>query len=100
MTEELIFTVIVPTSIKDQVVDNLMGLPNITGFNLKKINGYSKEHSLYDVSEQVEGYKTFYQFEVLIASSELSKLKDSLNPVCQPAKLKFWLTPVIESGHF
>jgi len=100
MTEALIFTLNVPTSLKDEVVDRLISLPNITGFNLKKMSGYSKEHSLYDVSEQVEGYRAFYQFEVLITSSEIGKLKDSLNTVCQPARLKYWLTPVIESGHF
>lgn len=100
MTETLIFTLNVPTSLKDEVVDILISLPNLTGFNLKKMNGYSKEHSLYDIAEQVEGYRAFYQFEVLITSNELSILKDSLNLVCQPAKLRYWLIPVIESGHF
>lgn len=100
MTEVLLFTLNAPTSLKDDIVDRLISLPNLSGFNLKKMSGYSKEHSLFDIAEQVEGYRTFYQFEVLIASSELSNLKVCLNPVCQPAKLKYWLTPVIESGHF
>ena len=100
MIEALIFTLNVPTALKDEIVDRLMNLPSITGFNLTKMSGYSKEHSLYDISEQVEGYRTFYQFEVLIAVNEVNNLKSSLNPVCQPAKLRYWLTPVIESGHF
>ena len=100
MTDELIFTLIVPTSLKDEIIDLLISLPNLTGFNLKKMSGYSKEHSLYDIAEQVEGYRAFYQFEVLIASSEVSMLKACLSPVCQPAKLRYWLTPVIEKGHF
>ncbi|MDX2369492.1 MAG: DUF3240 family protein [Colwellia sp.] len=100
MTEVLMFTLNVPTSLKDEIIDRLISLPNLTGFNLKKMSGYSKEHSLFDISEQVEGYRAFYQFEVLIASDEVSKLKDCLNPVCQPAKLRYWLTPVIECGHF
>ena len=100
MTEELIFTLNVPTSLKDEIVDRLISLPSITGFNLTKMNGYSKEHSLYDISEQVEGYREFYQFEVLTASNEVNNLKNSLNPICQPAKLRYWLTPVIENGHF
>jgi hypothetical protein len=85
---------------KDEIVDLLMGLPNITGFNIKTMSGYSKEHSLYDISEQVEGYRSFYQFEVLIVDSEIDTLKRCLAPLCQPYKLKYWLTPVIESGHF
>ena len=100
MTEELIFTLNVPTSLKDEIVDRLISLASITGFNLTKMSGYSKEHSLYDISEQVEGYRTFYQFEVLIASDEVNNLKNSLNPICQPAKLRYWITPVIENGHF
>jgi hypothetical protein len=100
MTDELIFTLNVPTTLKDEIVDRLINLPNITGFNLRKMSGYSKEHSVYDISEQVEGYRTFYQFEVLIASSQVNNLKNSLNPICQSAKLRYWLTPVIENGHF
>lgn len=100
MAETLLFTLNVPISLKDDVVDQLISLTNITGFNLKKMNGYSKEHSLYDISEQVEGYRAFYQFEVLIKSNEVCKLKECLNPICQPVKLRYWLTPVIESGHF
>lgn len=100
MTENLMFTLNVPTSLKDEIIDRLIGLPKLTGFNLKKMSGYSKEHSLFDISEQVEGYRAFYQFEVLIPSSEVSILKECLSPVCQPAKLRYWITPVIESGHF
>jgi hypothetical protein len=100
MTNVLLFTLNVPTSLKDEIIDRLISLPNLTGFNLNKMSGYSKEHSLFDISEQVEGYRAFYQFEVLIASSEVAMLKACLNPVCQPAKLRYWLTPVIETGHF
>ena len=100
MHEQSIFTLNVPTELKDDVVDKLICLPCITGFNLKTIHGYSREHSLYDISEQVEGYRAFFQFEILIASKNVSKLIESLKPVCQSAKLKYWLTPVIENGHF
>ncbi len=100
MHNQVIFTLNVPTGLKDEVVDKLIGLPNITGFNLKTMHGYSKEHSMFDISEQVEGYRAYFQFEILIASVGLEKLKESLKPVCQSAKLKYWLTPVIDSGHF
>ncbi len=100
MTDVLLFTLHVPESLKDEIIDRLISLQNLTGFNLNKMSGYSKEHSLFDISEQVEAYRAFYQFEVLIASNEVSMLNACLNPVCQPAKLRYWLTPVIESGHF
>lgn len=100
MLELLLFTLNAPTNLKDEIIDRLMSYSNITGFNLKAMNGYSKEHSLYNVSEQVEGYRPYYQFEVLITASELNELKRMLKPICEPAKLKYWLIPVIESDHF
>lgn len=100
MPESVLFTLNVPTTLKDEVVDKLISLPDVSGFNLKKINGYSKEHSLYDISEQVEGYRAFYQFEVLIIYSEVNALKEALKPICQSARLRYWLTPVIETDHF
>ncbi len=39
MHEQVIFTLNVPTELKDEVVDILIGLPNITGFNLKTMQG-------------------------------------------------------------
>ncbi|GAA6206410.1 MULTISPECIES: DUF3240 family protein [Thalassotalea] len=100
MVDQVIFTLNVPTELKDDVVDVLIALPSITGFNLKNIHGYSKEHSLYDISEQVEGYKSYFQIEVLISKVNIDKLKSNVSSVCPSAKLKYWITPVLDSGHF
>ncbi|GAA6171062.1 hypothetical protein NBRC116592_07320 [Colwellia sp. KU-HH00111] len=100
MLEVSMFTLIVPVTLKDDVVDCLMSLPKISGFNLTKMSGYSKEHSLYDISEQVEGYRAFYQFDILITSNEINALKHHLKPICQGAKLRYWVTPVTDNGHF
>lgn len=100
MHEQVLFTLNVPTELKDEIIDILISLPNITGFNLKAINGYSKEHSMFDISEQVEGYRVYFQLEVLIYIKDVEKLKARLVPVCQNAKLRYWLTPVLDSGHF
>jgi hypothetical protein len=76
--EELLFILVAPNPLKDNIVDLLMTMSSLTGFNLKVINGYSKEHSYFNITEQVE----------------------HLKPVCQPAKLKYWFLPIISSGHF
>jgi uncharacterized protein DUF3240 len=99
MAEQLLFTLNVPTNIKDEVVDILIGIECITGFNLKNIEGYSKEHSEFDIAEQVEGHRSFYQFEVHILLPELAIVKTALSPVCKYTPLKYWVTPIVESGH-
>ncbi|MFT6506379.1 DUF3240 family protein [Colwellia polaris] len=99
-TEELLFILISPKELKDDIVDLLMTMDKLTGFNLKVINGYSKEHSCFSITEQVEGYREFIQFEVLLKATEKSALISHLMPVCQPAKLKYWFLPTIDSGHF
>jgi len=46
MHNQIVFTLNVPTELKDDIVDTLIAQPDISGFNLKTIHGYSKEHSL------------------------------------------------------
>ena len=100
MTQQVLFTLISPQELKDDIVDELLNIPEITGFNLLIINGYSKEHSSFNVAEQVEGYRELFQFEVLINSVDQAALMSGLRPVCQSAHLRFWITPIIEEGHF
>jgi hypothetical protein len=99
-TEELLFILISPKELKDKIVDLLMTMEQLSGFNLKVINGYSKEHSCFNITEQVAGYREFIQFEVLLEAKEKNALITHLMPVCQPAKLKYWFLPTIASGHF
>ncbi len=50
--------------------------------------------------EQVEGYRELYQFEVLIDNNDKKTLFSQLRPLCQAEKLRYWLLPISESGHF
>ncbi|WP_448213826.1 DUF3240 family protein [Colwellia sp. MEBiC06753] len=95
----VLFTLISPTPLKDELTDHLLSYPDISGFNLKPICGYSKEHSAFNIEEQVRGYQDMVQFEVLIAQDKLDALKTSLAVVCQSLHLKYWCTPVIATGH-
>jgi len=99
-TQEVLFTLISPKELKDDIVDVLMSMPNLTGFNLKKISGYSKEHSSFNITEQVEGYRELFQFEVLTNTTEKDVLLLALKPICQPEKLRYWFVPTLDSGHF
>jgi len=99
-SSEQLFILISPKELKDELVDLFMSMKQLSGFNLKKINGYSKEHSSFNITEQVEGYRELFQFEVLIKNSDKEALFNQLTPICQAAKLRYWLLPVSEGGHF
>lgn len=98
MPDFVLFSVNVPHALKDEVIDALMCL-EITGFNLKHINGYSKEHSSYDIAEQVSGYRAFILFDVLISPEQLIGIKARLKETCGTESLKYWVTPVLDHGH-
>ncbi|MBL4822087.1 MAG: DUF3240 family protein [Colwellia sp.] len=95
-----LFVLISPKELKDELVDLFMSMEKLSGFNLKIINGYSQEHSNFNITEQVEGYREFYQFEVLIKDNDKETLFAELMPICHAAKLRYWLLPISESGHF
>ena len=100
ITSETLFILITPKELKDDFVDLLISIDNLSGFNLKTIHGYSKEHSHFNTSEQVEGYQELIQFEVLLFEKDKEELLERLTPLCRTAKLRYWFLPVIGGGHF
>ena len=95
-----ILILIVPTELKDDVVDTLIEMNGITGFNLEKIAGFSKEHSQFNLREQVEGYRELYRFEIMHSRNEQQRLLLSLRPVCDAPRIRYWIAPILEQGHF
>lgn len=89
----------VPGEIRDDVVDCLTACDGISGFNMTTMAGFSKEHSQYDVREQVEGYRQLFKFEVMHSSAQQSSLLAALRPVCSSANIRYWVVPVLEQGH-
>lgn len=100
MPDYQLLIVVVPVDIKDDVVDTLIGLEGISGFNLETIAGYSREHSQFNIREQVEGYRQLFRFEVMHRADQQDQLISSLRPVCAGPHLRYWIVPIIEQGHF
>lgn len=94
-----LFTFNVPKNLKDDVIDHLMATDLVTGFNLRTVMGYSHEHSAFSLDEQVRGYKDMVQFEVLVSEAKFNGLKQSLANVLSTVKVRYWLMPIIETGH-
>jgi hypothetical protein len=99
MDDWQLLTLMTPLELKDDVVDALIACTLISGFNMQKIAGFSREHSQFHLREQVEGYREFYAFEVIHQSDQEDSLLDALRPVCESAGIRFWITPVSSQGH-
>jgi hypothetical protein len=99
MDEDQMLVMMVPAGLKDEVIDTLITLDGISGFNMTTLAGFSREHSQYDLGEQVEGYRQLFKFEVLHRRRQRDDLLGSLRPVCASANIRYWVLPVAEQGH-
>lgn len=100
MQDNYALVVVVPAEVKDELIDTLMGLAEISGFSMTEIAGYSREHDQYSQREQVAGYRILYRFEILHALEHRARLLQALEPACKLAHARYWITPVVEQGHF
>jgi hypothetical protein len=99
MAEQQILVLMVPGEIRDDVVDTLIGCDGISGFNMQTIAGYSQAHSEYSLREQVEGYREFFQFEVVHQPQQERFLLESLRAACESAHVRYWVVPILRQGH-
>lgn len=95
---ELILIAIVPEPLKDDVVDSLMAASFLSGFSLSKIQGFSQEHNHYNLSEQVEGYRDFYRFEILHKTDDSAFLVRLLGASSSGNNIRYWVSHLVESG--
>ncbi len=95
-----LLVVIAPADIKDELVDQLMSLDFISGFNLMTIDGYSRAHSQYDIAEQVKGYRKLFRFEVIHEEQELESIIEALSKASATEAVRYWVVPVSGQGHF
>lgn len=99
MDDRQLLIMMVPGDIRDDIIDCLTACENISGFNMTTMAGYSKEHSQYDLREQVEGYRQLFKFEVMHELAHQAELLATLRPVCASAHIRYWIVPVLEQGH-
>ena len=98
MCNQQLITIMLNKSIKDDAVDVVLNLKNITGFTLYKAYGYSRKHVQYDIKEQVEGYKDFYRLDVVHKPEDLKQLLHAFSQLGGRFKLKYWVSPLIDCG--
>ena len=98
MCNQQLFTIIINNSVKDDAVDVVLSLENITGFTLSKAYGFSRKHAKYDIKEQVEGYKDFYRIDIVHEPKDLDQLLQAFSQLNSQFKLKYWVMPLNDCG--
>lgn len=98
MSTEQLLVLIAQNDIKDDIVDTLIELEFLSGFSLGNICGFSREHSHFNIKEQVEGYREFCKFEIIHPASQQSALLEALAKVCKHNPCRYWIMPIYQNG--
>ncbi|MEQ9463589.1 MAG: DUF3240 family protein [Haliea sp.] len=94
-----LLVILVPREMHEDMVDALMSLQAVSGFTASAVSGFSREHSRLSLAEQVEGSRRISRFEVLHEPALRQALLEALAPVAGRDSLRYWVQPVLESGH-
>ena len=100
MSDERLLVLVAAQETRDDLVDVLMTQACLSGFSLNEISGYSAQHSRFSVQEQVAGSRIMCRFEVMVPAQHLDQLMEALRPVCVPARVRYWMLPILAEGHF
>lgn len=93
--------IIFPTNLRDEMVDAMLQLDELSGFNIATIDGHSRKHGDYDKVERVVGHRRMHRLEVVVNAAQKQQVFDALRQCagCGKARLRYYATAVTDSGH-
>ena len=95
---ELCLTLLCPPEAEERLLDLMLMWPHTTVFTSKPTAAHGLTHENLDQNEQVMGRARATEVEVIFASDDKAALLDALRQQLVGAGLRYWITPVIESG--
>lgn len=98
MTDSVLLSLVVAPLAHDTVVDLLLENTQIDVFSSHHINAHGIAEHTMSIAEQVTGSQGQIMFQVFMPSEGLSGLLNTLKTSCQGAGMRYWVTPVTESG--
>lgn len=98
MDDLQLMVVLVPWRLHEDVVDVLMGLDDISGFTSAEAAGFSREHSHFDVAEQVDGARRFSRFEILHEPAQRAGILAAIEPLVGRERVRYWVVELVEAG--
>lgn len=96
--ERQIITIIVTPDIEDTIVDWLLEQPAIERFISYPVKSYNKDHSTYNVIEEVTGWKHKISFRVLFPKDEVPRVIAEMKDKFANSGIYYRITPFLDEG--
>jgi len=96
--QEYLVSVNVPPILEEGVVDCLLAIEPEIGFSSTAVNAHTSNHEHLSLAEQVAGRQTQIHFQMYILENQLTGLTKALKHNFSGSGIRYWVTPVIESG--
>ena len=100
MDDLQLMVVLVPWRLHEDLVDALMGYQGVSGFSSMPTAGFSREHSQFDVAEQVDGARRFSRFEILHEPAQRAGILAAIEPLVGRESVRYWVVELVEAGRF
>lgn len=97
MNEQSLFSLNVPPSLEEDVIDLLLASDEISGFQSYPTHGHGQVGAM-TIAEQVEGRRSRVQFEIVLDNNQLEGLLHSLKAAFPIPDIVYWVLPVSKSG--
>lgn len=95
---ELCLTLLCPPAQEERVLDMLLMIPEITVFTSSRAAAHGLHHASLSAGEQVLGLAVMTQVQALLSGPERDAVLAELKRKLAGSGLRYWLTPVLESG--
>jgi hypothetical protein len=92
-------TVIVPTTLEDDLVDCLLEHPEwVAGFVIERVEGTGQTFALTGLRERVRGRAPRFMVQVVMAREDAERLIAVLRAAFPTPDAAYWITPVLAFG--
>ena len=96
--EEFLFTLNVPPSLEESIVDCLLTFEAEHGFSSFPVSAHDHKNEGLSLAEQVTGRQRKIRFQMYVAKQDLSALVNRLKTDFSGSGIHYWVLPVIEEG--
>ncbi len=93
----MLFTIIAPPTMEEELIDWLLMSNDITGFTSQVSNGHGSGHEM-SLSEQVAGRRQQITFSIEIDEAAAEHIIVELKLNFSGSGLHYWLLPLTQSG--